>query len=74
MGKVCRNSHGLPVLVRYHTRSGRTKHHCVGFPLSDGGYVACGAPLYCFSGRKAWRCAHCNGFVNGMKSRRVRSS
>ena len=74
LGKVCRNSYGLPVLVRCHGRSGVTKHHCVGFALPDGSYVACGVPLYCFSGRKVWRCAHCSGVVRGLKSRRVRSS
>jgi len=48
-----------------------TKHHCVGFPLSDGSYVACGVPLHLFGGRKVWRCVHCSGVVRGLESRKV---
>jgi hypothetical protein len=40
MNKVCRDSHGLPVLVRCSARSGLTKRHCVGFGLPDGSWVA----------------------------------
>jgi hypothetical protein len=71
MNKVFRDSHGLPVLVRCSAKSGLTKHCCIGFPLPDGSYVACGVPLRCFSGRKVWRCASCSGVVRGMKSRSV---
>ena len=67
---VRRGSCSSPVLVRCNARSGMTKHHCVGFVLPDGSYVACGVPLYGFSGRKVWRCARCSGVVRGLSSRK----
>jgi hypothetical protein len=77
---VCKggNTYGVsaPVLVRKNPRNGNTFRHCVGFPLPDGSYVACGVPLRSRSSSccKTLMCHSCSSSVNGLYHKRKRVS